>query len=348
MTSDKKKMSPKIKRILNYSLSIILTVVFLYIAVHGVDITEVINEISKASIFWILIFLLVFMVSHYLRAVRWKVILNSVKPDTSMKNLFGALMVGYGVNCVVPRLGEVSRAVLLGKWEGLSKSSMFGAVILERLIDVLFLGFSVFVSILIWSDDLQTQFPWLKTSLVITAVFMAGGLAFLYFLVKYKDRFKKIIGRFLSKFSEKLSEKIVHALDMLIQGMSCLKGTKNYLLTIILSFAIISTYAFVSYIGFFTLGMEEILPVNFAMGWIIMSISGIGVVIPTPGGTGSYHTLVKSALLLFGFNEVISLSYAFLTHALSYIIFICTGLISFFLLNKQHESLLKVVSSETE
>jgi len=74
------------------------------------------------------------MFGHYLRALRWKYILNSVKPNTSMKNLFGSLMVGYGVNCVTPKLGEVTRAVLIGKWEGLSRSSMFGTVILEELL----------------------------------------------------------------------------------------------------------------------------------------------------------------------------------------------------------------------
>jgi len=48
--------------------------------------------------------------------------LNSVKKDVSIKNLFGALMVGYGVNCVLPRVGEISRAILIGKWEGLSRT----------------------------------------------------------------------------------------------------------------------------------------------------------------------------------------------------------------------------------
>ena len=51
-------------------------------------------------------------------------------------------MVGYGVNCVTPKLGEVTRAVLLGKWEKLSRSSMFGTVILERVIDLISLGLS--------------------------------------------------------------------------------------------------------------------------------------------------------------------------------------------------------------
>ena len=80
-----------------------------------------------------------------------------------------------------------------------------------------------------------------------------------------------------------------------------------------------------------------------------MSISAIGVVIPTPGGTGSYHALAKSTLvLLFGFSEIISLAYAFLTHIITYFFYIFSALIIFFVLNKQHDKLLKVVETEIE
>ncbi len=88
--------------------------------------------------------------------------------------------------------------------------------------------------------------------------------------------------------------------------------------------------------------------ITFAMGWVLMSIAGIGVVIPTPGGTGSYHTLAKSTLMLFGFGEIISLSYAFLTHIISYILFVGSGLIFFFVLNKQHDNLFKVIETKVD
>ena len=132
MTLDKKSKFGKVGLIINYGFSIILAVVFLYIAFYNVDFSEVLQIVSHANIVWVLIFIVVTMFGHYLRALRWKYILNSVKPNTSMKNLFGSLMVGYGVNCVTPKLGEVTRAVLIGKWEGLSRSSMFGTVILDR------------------------------------------------------------------------------------------------------------------------------------------------------------------------------------------------------------------------
>ena len=89
--------------------------------------------------------------------------------------------------------------------------------------------------------------------------------------------------------------------------------------------------------------------IDLSMAWVVMSISAIGVVIPTPGGTGSYHALAKSALvLLYGYGEVISLAYAFLTHIISYLLFVISALIIFFVLNRYHDNLIKVVETEME
>ena len=172
MTLDSTKSFYWLKHSFKYIVSFGLSGVFLYAAFYNVDFNKVFDIIANASVFWLIIFILVFFFSHYLRALRWKYILSSVKRNTSMFNLFGALMVGYGVNCVVPRLGEVSRAVVFGRAEKLSRSSMFGTVIVERVIDILFLGLAVFVSVIIWTESLYDKFPWLKSALTITLFFM--------------------------------------------------------------------------------------------------------------------------------------------------------------------------------
>jgi uncharacterized protein (TIRG00374 family) len=349
LTSDNKKISGNLKRVINYSLSFILAFLFLYFAFRGVNFLNVLEYLKHSSILWIVIFIVSQFTSHFLRAVRWKVILRSAKPNVSIKHLFGSLMVGYGVNCVIPRLGEVTRAVLAGKWAGVSRSALFGTVIVERVIDMVVLGLAIILSVFMWSSSLYVSFPWLKSTLYITMVMMLGFILFLFLVIRFKEKFYTIITRLLNRFSPALSEKILHAFEMLVEGFTSLKGGKNYLYTILLSAVIMLIYGFSSYVGFFTIGMEKIQPVTYQMGWVLMSISSIGVVIPTPGSTGSYHALTSSALiLLFGFNKEISLAYAVLTHGLSYFLFIITALLIFFILNKQHENLLKVVETEIE
>lgn len=274
--------------------------------------------------------------------------LNSVKADVSIKNLFGALMVGYGVNCVLPRVGEISRAVLIGKWEGLSRTSMLGTVIVERVIDLIFFGLTIIISV--WmSAAIFINFPWLKLTLYISFIVLAGGIVFLTLTIKLKEKFYNIIIRMFSRFSPTLANKSAYMFEMLTEGFASLKGTKNFIQTFLLSIAIMILYAFNSYIGFFTIGMEHIKPVTFEMGWILMAISSIGVAIPTPGGTGSYHILATSTLvLLFGFNQEISLAYAFLTHIINYFLAIFISIVMFLILNKQHLKLGKIVKADLE
>ena len=347
MTSDSVKNSPILKALFNYGISAALAVIFLYIAFYNVNLGEVIDLVSHASIFWIIIFTCSVFLGHIIRAVRWKVILNTIKPDASLKHLFGALMIGYGVNCVTPKLGEITRAVFLGKWENLSRSSMLGTVIVERVIDVLSLGFAVLISAFIWRESLYQILPWLESTLYLGGLMMLGIVITIYMTIKFKGKFFGVIIKLFSKISEKWANKLGHIFEMLTEGFASLKGARNYLLTFALTLVLLMIYAFSSYLGFFTLNMNEIKYVNFEMGWVLMSIAAIGVIIPTPGATGSYHAIAISTLvLLFGFGETISAAYAFLTHIISYFIFIFTALFIFFVFNKKQNNIFKVADSD--
>jgi len=338
LISGNSKKIPALRGLINFIISLGLAALFLFIAFRGVNLGEVFTLVSQASIFWLVVFAFSTMTAHYVRAVRWKIILHSVKPDASMKHIFGSLMIGYGVNCVTPKLGEVTRAIMLGKWEGLSRTSMFGTVIVERVIDIVSLGFAVLVSAFIWRENLYSIFPWLETSLYLSAFIMLAIILTIYFSVRFKERFYGIIVKLFERFSKKWAEKIGYVFEMLIQGFTSLKGFNNYLLTIILTVAILMFYALSSYLGFLMVGLDKLQPVTYEMGWVIMSISAIGVIIPTPGGTGSYHAL----------GETISAAYAFLTHAVSYVLFIFTAVIIFVISNRQHINLFKLVKKDLE
>jgi glycosyltransferase 2 family protein len=349
LISDNVKKIPALRGVFNFLFSVGLAVLFLYLAFADVNFNEVMHLVSQASLLWVIIFAALIMFGHYIRAFRWKIILHSVKPDAKMWNLFGALMIGYGVNCVTPKLGEVTRAIMIGRYEKLSRSSMFGTVIVERVIDIISMGSAILISAFIWGGNLYTAFPWLEPTLYITALILAAILIVIYLSVKFREKFYGYLIKLAGKISSKLAERLGYIFEMLLQGFVSLKGTKNYLMTFILSAALLLIYALTSYVGFFMLEMQSMKDVTFAMGWVVMSISAIGVIIPTPGATGSYHALAISTLvLLFGFGETISAAYAFLTHIISYSLFIVTALLMFFILNKQHTSLVNIFKSSSE
>jgi uncharacterized protein (TIRG00374 family) len=298
-------------------------ILFLFLAFKGVDFSKVFTILSQLSFGWFFIFILSFFVSHFIRALRWKVMIKSTKPDASLLNLFGATMIGYGVNSVIPRLGELYRGFFAGKWESISRSVVLGTIVVERIIDILALGISVLVSVLIYEGNLYNELLWLKTTVIIGFAGIFLIVIVLFLLVKLKEKFYSLILKYVGKISSKVAEKLAYVFEMLIDGFSTVKGVQNYLLIIFYSVLIMLNYGLSAYLGFYVLNLETTFEVSYGMAWIVMTISAFGIIIPTPGGTGTYHFIVISVLVgLFAFTEVAASAYALLTHTVSMVVFI--------------------------
>lgn len=329
----------KVKKNLSYLLPLMLMVLFLYLAFKNIDFQEVVNIITNISFIWLVIYIIVWFMSHLVRAFRWKIIIHSVKENTSILNLFGAIMVGYGVNCVVPRLGELYRGLFLGKWEGISRSSMVGTIIVERVIDIIVLGFSVLISVALYKGDLYNEITWLRSTIYLGFILIFALVLFLFLIVRFKENFYNAILKFIGKFSSKVADGLGRAFHLLTDGFSSLRGSKNLISVVILSAMIMLLYGLAAYMGFFILKMDALQEVDFSMAWILMTISAFGVIIPTPGATGSYHLIVISVLVsLFHFSNEISGAYALLTHAVTYLLFIILTIAFTYFINKRNES----------
>ncbi len=325
-----------IKKIVGYILPFLLMAVFLYFAFRNVDLNEAFNLISQVSIPYLFIFIIMFFLSHYLRAVRWKIMASSVKKDISVMNSLGATMIGYGVNCVVPRLGEIYRGLFLARWEGISRTSMLGTIVVERIVDLLALGISILISVMIYSGDLYKDVSWLSSALTIGMTIILGLILILYFVVRFKEKFYSAIVKFIGKFSSSAAEKAAEAFHTLTEGFASLKTWKSYMLTFVFTVLIMLAYGYNSFVGFYVLRMDEIQAVSFGMAWILMTISAFGIIIPTPGGTGSYHAIIILVLTtLFSFSQEISAAYAILTHIISYVSFILSTVFFTYFINKR-------------
>lgn len=326
------------KKLAGYSLPVFLTFLFLYFAFVNVDLKKSLFLITKTSLLWLVVYVIIFFVSHYVRALRWKVMIKSVKSDTSVFNLFGAVMIGYGVNCVIPRLGEVYRGLFIGRWEGISRTTMFGTVIIERIIDTGSFAFASLISVYIFPGNLFGEVIWLKASLMIGFGLIFIITILIVFIVKYEQKFGYAIVKLLGRFSKKLSEKFSEIFSTLISGLSSIQDGKSILVVTLYTALILLLYALNSYTGFFMLDMQTYGTVNFTMAWVFMTISAYGVIIPTPGGTGSYHIISIFVLTqLYNFEYELSAAYALLTHFISYLIFIGSTIGIIYWINKVRE-----------
>jgi len=215
---------------------------------------------------------------------------------------------------------------------------------------------SVIISVIIYSGDLYQHISWLKSTVYVGMIAVIALMVVLYLTVRLKEKFYKGIVKFVGRFSESFAKKLGYSFSMLADGFSTLKGTKNYIYTIALSIIIMLVYAFNSYLGFHVVNMNEIKEVTFSMAWILMTISAFGIVIPTPGGTGSYHAISIFVISqIFGFSAETGAAYAILTHLISYILFILTTVLSIYLTNrslqkqgKEKENFLSVFKLERE
>ena len=81
--------------------------------------TQFINAFKSANYILVLPVVIINLLSHLSRSMRWKLLMEPLGYNPSLKNVFGATMVGYLANSAVPRLGEVLKCTLLAKYEKL-------------------------------------------------------------------------------------------------------------------------------------------------------------------------------------------------------------------------------------
>jgi glycosyltransferase 2 family protein len=315
-------------KLLQYLLSALVTVVFLYLAFRRTDLHKLYGSIKSVKYGWIVLSVVLLFFAHYLRAWRWRFMLNPVKLNISMRSLFSGVMVGYMMNNMIPRAGELARPYAVGKLEDIPKSAAFGTIVIERLIDTLTFLLLVAALPLLYTGPLTESFPWLTSAGVIITLVTLGMCAFLIALMVRRDwanALLRIVERWLPvKFREKVDTLVHHFLD----GLLFLKNPRHLIPILLLSVGVWGLYALMQYAAFFAFDLQGILGFDAAI--VVLTISSIGIALPTPGGTGTYHAFVSRTLSqLFLVDATTALSYATVTHAATFLAVTVVGLYYF-------------------
>ncbi|MDO9028727.1 MAG: lysylphosphatidylglycerol synthase transmembrane domain-containing protein, partial [Candidatus Roizmanbacteria bacterium] len=186
-------MNSKIKTFLRYFISSILTVGFLYFAFRGTDFGKIFEILSKANYWWVLAMFPVLLLSHGIRAWRWRYLLEPVKQDLRFRYLFSSLIIGYMMNNVAPRAGELVRPYAINKFEGVSRSAAFGTVLVERILDVI--SFMILVALIpvVYSGPLAETFPWLAGMGIWITIVTFIFLGLFIFLMVRRDIVIKVL-----------------------------------------------------------------------------------------------------------------------------------------------------------
>ncbi len=275
-------MKSNLKQSLFLIFASLLAVFFIVITVKQIDFGRVQTALKEANYFWILASMAISIFSYWLRAARWNLLLHPMGYNSKTDSGFWAIAFAYFMNLTIPRSGEVARATSMYKMEGVPFEKSFGTIVLERVIDLLFLG-AVFGLTLIFNYDTFMQFIELgnqeKAQTVqqepsYTKFYIAGGIiaAVTLAIVLFWNKIKQ----------SGLYRKVLDFLKGIWEGMLSISKLQKRGLFIFYSFAIWITYFFMTYLVFFA--FKDTSHFGFPEGLFLLIAGSLGMILPVSGG----------------------------------------------------------------
>lgn len=304
-------------------LSLAIAIWIFWFLYKDIKFQSLVDALRETSFLWIAASILVSFLGFYLRAWRWKLLIEaSEKTTIRTKRSFIALMIGYLVNLLVPRAGEVARCGVVSKMEGHQMGTLIGTVILERTIDLLFMVITIFLAFLLENklfvnliSDLVSIEGLLEKVYEAFPLVIGGGIIaviFIYLIFqKYRD--------------SGLIKKVRHFMKDLIFGLMSLKKVKNQIGFWSSSSAIWITY-YITML-FVAWAIPSTASLSFGSVLMVMVMGSIGMVAPVQGGIGTFHALVAFILMAYGLSNEEGKIFAVIIHSSQVLTIVVTGLV---------------------
>lgn len=294
----------------------------LYWAFRKMDMSEVLNALKDANYTWVFAAFMCGVLSHLSRAVRWRYLLEPLGYNVNIKHSFYAVMSGYLMNYIVPRLGEVSRCAMINRTDKVPFEKLIGTVVVERLVDLLMTAL-ISAAILFTQYDLLEEFIANMTggtpdkSLFIwIALLIGGGTGMLILVLKLREKLSK----------NALLAKLYTIWDGVLEGIKSILTIKKLGRFVFHSFFIWTMYFMMSWLVFYSIPGTSMLGIK--AGLTVLLAGTLAIIIPVPGGVGTFHTIVPAALLLYGVSETDGLTYALISHSTQMLMIFLVGGIS--------------------
>jgi len=279
-------------------VGVLISAALLYFAFRGVDFREVVREMGQADP-WLLLGATFFATAvFWIRAWRWRAILDPVHRGTRFRSRFATVCIGFMGNNLLPaRIGEFARAYALSRVEPVPVVASLSSLLIERLFDAVFLVLFMFVAMALpafpaWPGDASTDFPAIARGLG----FAVGGiLIFLFFLVlrpKATVRGLEAVARRILPPS--IRRTVVDALEAFLAGAAVLRNGRLLFETAWLSIVLWLVNCLGFWFAFHAFGLD----LSFTAALFFQSCIAIGVAVPAaPGFFGTYEFAAKIVLV---------------------------------------------------
>jgi uncharacterized protein (TIRG00374 family) len=313
---------------------LVVGLLLLWLAFKDIDFTDLTKGLREANYYWLIPALLFAFMAYVSRARRWVILINPLGYRPSLKNAFYSMMTGYLANIALPRIGEVSKCVALGKKEKIPVDQLIGTVVIERTID--FLSLVVIMILMIFLDG-KIVGPYLFSNVyepiqqklsdyfgaawIFWAILSFSGILILLLLYNYKAKLRNI--RFFAKFFD-----IARGV---IQGLRTITVLERKWEFIFHTFFIWVNYTLMTWVVVFAVKSTSHL--DLSDGIFLLVIGGLAMSAPVQSGLGAFHLIISSGLMVvYGISKEDSLVYAILSHESQLIFGAILGVYSFYML----------------
>ncbi len=320
-------MGQKLKKILRSIIFISIGIALFYIVYRQNDFHKIFSVLKQAKLSWILLSMAMGLFSHYLRSIRWKLLIKPLGYNPRTSTLFYSVMIMYLTNLAIPRSGEVVRCATASKYEKIPFSSLLGTVVTERIIDFIMLFILLGITILTQSSyllkflDIHPEFAQVLNNLKHSSIFL--GLVTLLFIAlgvavyAFRKKLRKI----------KLIDKIFKLIDEFWNGLKTVAHLEKKALFIVYTIGIWTLYFLMIFVVFKAFDFTKHLSI--LAGLTIFVLSSFGMVFPSPGGMGSWHFMAQEALRLYGIQpDPYGATFALAAHESQMLMLIVAGFFS--------------------
>jgi len=292
---------------------------------------EIWESFILADYSWLALSVIIGILSHIIRAFRWKILMEPMGHHPKNSNTFYAVMIGYLANLALPRLGEVTRCGVLNRYEKIPINQSIGTVIIERSVDMVLFVLLFIINFIIFFDRLNQyvdekifkplgdKFSFFDQNIAFLIIIGVLGLLFvgLFFVLRKKFHhlsvYQKIRGLILGFW----------------KGLFSITKIKKPVTFIIQSIAIWGLYYLMIYVCFFSLPSTSHLGFDACLSMLIFGSIGIMVV---QGGIGIYPAIIAETLVLYQIPGTTGYALGWLTWSAQTIMIIIAGIVSLILL----------------
>ncbi len=280
-------------------------------------IDKIINDFKGANPIWLIMICIAFMISNISRALRWNMLIEPLGYKPKTFNTFFATMVGYLVNLALPRAGEIAKPATVTRYERIPLDRLMGTIVVDRVFDVLMLLVVTGITFLTQFNHLYNflfgdtapkaecvnempvqeagfEIPWL---LLFQIGFLIGIITLIIIALKWKTVKETAI-----------AQRIIGLIINFGEGIKTVFKLRSPMLFVVHTLTIWLMYYLMMYLCFFAYGPTAGLSPLAAL--LAFTFGTFGMVIPSPGGMGTYQIAVTAALVIYGVAEADAFAYS--------------------------------------